>query len=155
MCADFKLNKNIMKIKLINNFSIAMIAMNLIACSVGPTAKLADGTMVTLGVDALTEGENDSRQATMPNGTKLSWVRGKYNQTSVAKTGISAYVLTKAIAGGVSAIRSNNATKVKVSQSDNALKTAQSDNALKTVQSNNATQVSTTSINADTVSPTP
>ena len=82
-----------------NIFSTIALSILLASCSFGPTAKLADGSMITTGGSLLTSGQSDSRKAAHPNGLALSWDRVNYEETSVAKTGLGVW-------GSVEAIRS-------------------------------------------------
>lgn len=96
---------------------MALIAtLSLASCALGPTAKMADGTVVTLGGDALVESTGDARQAVLPNGLNLSWVRKSTNQTGVAKYAASAYMLGKTVDGALKTVQSNNAAKIAKSK---------------------------------------
>lgn len=100
--------KNLMKL-----IFALFVAGSLASCAIGPTAKLADGSMVTLGGSLATEASADARSLTMPNGFAMNWVRGNVNETKVLNTAIMA-VGTAAVASHAAdtAISNNNVKNV-------------------------------------------
>lgn len=101
-----------MKLKLILKLVMALAVSTLsVSCAVGPTVKLADGSIATLGGSVGTEATADARSLTMPNGMSLNWVRGNVNETAVLKTAI-ATVGTVAVANAaVDKVVSDNGVK--------------------------------------------
>lgn len=80
----------------INLMMATLVCVGSIAsCSFGPTAKLADGSFITTGGSVFSSGQADARQASLPNGLNLNWVRTNYEETSVAKTALGSWGLAK------------------------------------------------------------
>jgi hypothetical protein len=97
--------------KLINSIMAALFAASLASCAMGPTMKMADGSIVTLGGSLMTEASADARSAALANGTNLNWVRGNVNETAVAKTGLMMYGTAVAMTEATKAVVSNNGVK--------------------------------------------
>lgn len=97
--------------KLSKSIMAMFFAISLVSCAVGPTAKLADGSLLTLGGSLMTEASADARSLTMPNGMAMNWVRGNVNETAVAKTAIMGATAVGIAAETTKTVISNNGVK--------------------------------------------
>lgn len=97
--------------KVIKSLFALFLAGSLASCAMGPTMKLADGSIVTLGGSLMTEASADARSANLPNGANMNWVRGNVNETSVAKAGLAAYAVGVAASEATKTVVSNNGVK--------------------------------------------
>lgn len=120
--------------KILNYTLTLILSMGLMSCAIGPTAKLADGTLVTLGGDFATKSVSDARTAVLPNGTKLGWARNGHDYTGV---------LNNALTIGIPAVQLSKAI-----QSNNAVKIANGANATKVTLGAQKAAVDTARINA-------
>ncbi len=113
------------------------VGFTMISCSVGPTMKLADGSIYTLGGSAMSKSKNDLRSMTTPHG-EMKWVRQNSDETQVPKMAIGMIGTVAAINGAADAVNSNNA--LEATKSSNVLKGVENTNATKQAinESNNA-----------------
>lgn len=94
--------------RLVMALSLGVLSLS---CAMGPTVKLADGSVMTLGGSLMTEASADARSLVAPTGLALNWVRGNVNETAVAKTAIMGATAVGVAAETTKTIVSNNGVK--------------------------------------------
>lgn len=92
------------------------VALSLVSCNIGPTVRMADGSLLTTGGSFLSESVADARSVAGPNGIKLNWVVKGKNETGVAKAGLAAYTTVGGLKEVGKAVASREATKQVVAK---------------------------------------